>query len=389
MKILVTVGSTSYDSLIKAVDTEFPPSDFDVTIQKAEGAYVPKNHLVFNYIDDISNKYKDYDVVITHAGAGSVFELLELQVNCVVVPNIERSDSHQQDIAKFIENNRYAVVCSDLTTIYDCVLKARKQTQTSYQYERFSGFDLIEQELGLRDTEFGVINGLKISLFKSLEEATRFILPDSGQVHCGSAIAINPEKIISSMKSGDVQDVLLGATIRYADGIGVVKTLERKTNQKISRIPGCELWECLMEKAGKLGTPVYLIGSKSAVISETKKKLVEQYGTNIVGCQDGFFDNEESLINSIIDAKPSIVTIAMGSPKQEKLIAKCRESWPDAFYMGVGGTYDVYTNNVKRAPEFFRKLHLEWFYRLASNPSRIFRQRNLVTYLWYELRKKL
>ncbi|MGQ7146924.1 WecB/TagA/CpsF family glycosyltransferase, partial [Escherichia sp. SS-MK2] len=76
-----------------------------------------------------------------------------------------------------------------------------------------------------------------------------------------------------------------------------------------------------------------------------------------------------------------IVTVAMGSPKQEIFMRDCRLVHPDALYMGVGGTYDVFTGHVKRAPKIWQTLGLEWLYRLLSQPSRIKRQLRLLRYL--------
>jgi UDP-N-acetyl-D-mannosaminouronate:lipid I N-acetyl-D-mannosaminouronosyltransferase len=79
----------------------------------------------------------------------------------------------------------------------------------------------------------------------------------------------------------------------------------------------------------------------------------------------------------------------MGSPKQELFIAKCREVYPNAYYMGVGGSFDVFTEKVRRAPPVYRNLNLEWFYRVLKEPKRIFRHGNLFRYLCLELTRRL
>jgi len=146
-----------------------------------------------------------------------------------------------------------------------------------------------------------------------------------------------------------------------------------------------------MKKSGKLKTPVFLVGASADVIKQTKLKLETEYSVNVCGSQDGYFDQtkEQEVIDQIVKVKPLIVSVALGSPRQEIFIEKCRKVCPDTFFMGVGGTYDVYTKNVKRAPEFFIKLNLEWFYRLMSQPSRLFRQTNLLKYLYLELTRQL
>ena len=84
-----------------------------------------------------------------------------------------------------------------------------------------------------------------------------------------------------------------------------------------------------------------------------------------------------------------VVIVALGSPKQEQFIQRCKEQHPEAFYMGVGGSFDVYVGNVKRAPNFWIKLNLEWFYRLISEPKRIFRQYKLLKFLYLFLFNKI
>lgn len=235
------------------------------------------------------------------------------------------------------------------------------------------------------------VSGVSVSLFDSMQDAVNAIITEQGDVIPGSAIAINPEKIIKAREDAFINEILLSASFRFADGIGVVKTLARKSKRKITRIPGCDLWEEVMKKAGQYGLPVFLIGAKPKVIEQTREQLVQEYGVDVCGYQDGYFtaEQEEALIDRLIQLKPKIVSVALGSPRQEVLINKCRKQCPDTFFMGVGGTYDVYTKNVKRAPKFFQALNLEWFYRLASQPTRIGRQVNLLNYLYLEVTRRL
>jgi UDP-N-acetyl-D-mannosaminouronate:lipid I N-acetyl-D-mannosaminouronosyltransferase len=87
--------------------------------------------------------------------------------------------------------------------------------------------------------------------------------------------------------------------------------------------------------------------------------------------------------------QPDILTVALGSPKQEQFMSKCKARGVTAFMMGVGGTYNVFTGSVKRAPKFWCDLGLEWFYRLLLEPTRIKRQTRLLKFLWLFMAKKL
>lgn len=232
------------------------------------------------------------------------------------------------------------------------------------------------------------IKGIPVASFSSMQEMIDTAIFSLSGVLPGVAVAINPEKIITALDDKETMDALLGATLRYADGIGVSYVMGKKQQSKVTRIPGCDLWQEVMRNAASKNIPVFLVGAKPHVIAATKQKL-ESWGVNVVGCQDGYFSEQQQVIEQIKQSGAKIVTVALGSPKQEKFIFDCKKSLPDAFYMGVGGTYDVFTGNIKRAPVLWQKLHLEWFYRLASQPSRLFRQTKLIRYVYYYFTKKL
>jgi len=389
MKIFVTVGSTHFNSLIQQVDQLLNCDDFDVTCQIADGSYIPKNHKYIRMTDVIEQYFAEADVVITHAGAGTVFYLLESVKKMVVVPNCERVDNHQLDLAQYVEKNMFAKVCYQLTDLPSCIHSVNTTEYSPYINQPFDGFSLIEHLFN--SSTASEIAEIPLNIFEDMDDAVDHIILDGNNVLAGSAIAINPEKIMRAQNDCETKNAIMAASIRYADGIGVVKTLARKTGKKVSRIPGCELWEEIMLKAGKSDIPVFLLGASPDVSLMTVDKLKQQYQVNLCGVQDGYFDkdSENKLIEEIAASKAKIVTVALGSPRQELFIKKCQKVHPNAFYMGVGGTYDVYTEQVKRAPEIYRKLNLEWFYRLMSDPRRIFRQTNLIKYLYLDVTRQL
>jgi UDP-N-acetyl-D-mannosaminouronate:lipid I N-acetyl-D-mannosaminouronosyltransferase len=176
------------------------------------------------------------------------------------------------------------------------------------------------------------------------------------------------------------------AEFKYPDGISIVRAIRRKYPQShVSRIAGADLWEGLMERAGREGTPVFLIGGKPEVLAQTEEKLRAKWNVNIVGSQNGYFvpEQREALFERVKSSGAAIVTVAMGSPKQEILMRDCRLVHPDALYMGIGGTYDVFTGHVKRAPKIWQNLGLEWLYRLILQPSRLRRQLKLLKFIRY------
>ena len=191
-------------------------------------------------------------------------------------------------------------------------------------------------------------------------------------------IAVNAEKIIN--KNEKLKEII-NSNIGYQDGIGAVMALKKKGFNAV-KIPGVELWLEIIKENYKEKS-FYLIGASQAVITKTVQKLKRDYdGIDLVGYHNGFFDEaeKEKIHKEIIDKKPDVVFVAMGSPRQEYFMNELIATHP-ALYMGLGGSFDVYTGNVKRAPKLFQVFGLEWSYRLIKQPSRIFRQIVLVRFL--------
>lgn len=238
----------------------------------------------------------------------------------------------------------------------------------------------------LRTAPTYTLRGINLIGWRNMQHALDYLYA-GGNLKQGTLVAINAEKMLTLEDNAEVRALINDAEFKYADGISVVRSVRKKyPTADVSRVAGADLWEALMARAGAEGTPVFLVGGKPEVMAETAQKLRQQWNVNLVGTQDGYFTAEQrpALFARIRDSGAKIVTVAMGSPKQEILMRDCRQVYPDALYMGVGGTYDVFTGHVKRAPKVWQTLGLEWLYRLFSQPSRITRQLRLLRYLrWH------
>ncbi len=144
MKIFVTVGTTAFNSLIQTIDERFDLCDYQIVFQIANGSYKPKNFTSFKFITDIEEYYLDADIIITHAGAGSVYRLLELNKKVIVVPNKDRVDSHQEELAHYIEINNYGLVCWDVDNIRKMVNKVTEFDPILYVKEEFFGGNMLK-----------------------------------------------------------------------------------------------------------------------------------------------------------------------------------------------------------------------------------------------------
>lgn len=219
------------------------------------------------------------------------------------------------------------------------------------------------------------VNGVKINPFTSFNE-----LLDHVVHHKGILVAINAEKILHA--TPQTRDII-NCNIGYCDGIGAVMALRRHGQKQAVKLPGCELWLKIIAALYKDGKRFYLVGSKQEVIEATVAKLKQEFaGIDIVGYRNGYIKTEEerkALIDDIAARRPDVVFVAMGSPKQELLMEEMSERHP-AIYQGLGGSFDVYTDYVKRAPQWWVRHNLEFAYRLIKQPSRIKRQIHLVRF---------
>jgi beta-1,4-N-acetylglucosaminyltransferase len=121
MRVLVTVGTTRFDSLIKYIDEVFAESPIKFTFQIADGKYEPVNFPFFTFSNDIDVHYRESDLVICHAGAGTIYKLLEIKKKIIIIPNTERTDNHQLDIAAYMGENGYAITVTDFSLLKDTI----------------------------------------------------------------------------------------------------------------------------------------------------------------------------------------------------------------------------------------------------------------------------
>lgn len=203
-------------------------------------------------------------------------------------------------------------------------------------------------------------------------------------------VTANPEIVMLAREHHAFRSIVEQAYV-VPDGIGIVYAA-KWTNQPISeRVTGVELLEALMAEADRHQWNVYLLGATPEVIGLAAEKLDSRYpGAQIVGHRDGFFrqDEEEQIVREIAEKKPHLLFVALGAPRQDEWMAKYRDQLHVSLMMGVGGSFDVISGKVKRAPVFWQKLHLEWFYRLVSQPSRWKRQLAIPRFVLTVLKEK-
>jgi len=188
----------------------------------------------------------------------------------------------------------------------------------------------------------------------------------------------NPEFIQNAKRDEEFRCLLNGADLAVADGIGVIyaaKILGRPLKEKVT---GIGLAAGLCERMAKKGMKLFLLGAKPGVAEEAGEKLRARYpGLTICGVHDGYFTDDTPVVEQIRRSEADAVFVCLGAPKQEKWMARNGEACGAKLLLGLGGSLDVFAGQVKRAPEGWQKLGLEWLYRLIKQPSRIGRMARL------------
>lgn len=192
----------------------------------------------------------------------------------------------------------------------------------------------------------------------------------------------NPEIVEICRADKEAMEAVNGADLVLADGIGVIYGARIQGTPLKNRVPGIVFAQKLMERMAREGDTLFLLGAKPGVAEEAAEKLEKQYpGLKIVGTNDGYFQEDEPVVEKIKASGAAVVFVCLGAPKQEKWMQKNGEATGAHLLIGMGGCLDVFSGRVQRAPEIFQKLGLEWLYRVAKEPSRIGRVAKLPLFL--------
>lgn len=185
-------------------------------------------------------------------------------------------------------------------------------------------------------------------------------------------VTANPELVMYAVYDKNYLDTLNKADFVTPDGIGIVIASKILKNPLKERVAGFDLMGKLLEIAESHQLKVYLLGSKETTLEKAYENILEKHANlQIVGKHHGYFDMEDrSVVDEIKSLKPDLVFVALGFPKQELWIEKNIDQFDKGLFMGVGGSFDVWAGEVKRAPKIWIKLNLEWLYRLIKQPIR-------------------
>lgn len=199
------------------------------------------------------------------------------------------------------------------------------------------------------------------------EEALDFVVTAMQEKRGMQVVTINPEMITGADKTPELADILRNAELVIPDSVGIMLAIKSLGLLDAEKIPGVEFAADLLTICAEKGFKVGFFGGAPDVIENLNFP-----GANVVFAQDGYFkpEDEENIIKNLQQTEPQLLLVGLGCPKQEYFINKYKNILNKTVMIGVGGSFDVWTKKVKRAPIIFQNFGLEWFYRLITQPER-------------------
>jgi len=218
-----------------------------------------------------------------------------------------------------------------------------------------------------------------VTMAEALEKA-RALLACEGASY---VVTPNAEIVYEAMHSEDLCKLVNGADLVLPDGAGVVLASKILKNPLKQKVAGVDFADCLLGELAATGGSVYLLGSKPGIAELAAEKMLAKHpGLTIAGLADGYFKEEAPVIKKINAAKPDVLFVCLGAPKQEKFMAAHQAELDVKLMAGLGGSLDSFAGTVKRAPKWMINCSLEWLYRLIKEPKRFKRMLRLPKFVW-------
>ena len=194
-------------------------------------------------------------------------------------------------------------------------------------------------------------------------------------------------------KDSKLKEAFDKADLVVADSIGIVWASKFLGYSSLPRIPGIDLMDGICALSMSKGYKIYLLGSYKGIVEKAAKNLLKKFPSlNIVGTHHGYFLRsleEKKIIQDIKKAHPDILFVGINVPEQEKWIKKHQDELNVPLCMGIGGSFDVISSRLKRAPLWIRRIGLEWIYRFILQPWRIVRICNLPVFAYKVIQQKI
>jgi N-acetylglucosaminyldiphosphoundecaprenol N-acetyl-beta-D-mannosaminyltransferase len=211
----------------------------------------------------------------------------------------------------------------------------------------------------------------------SMQESLDLIEESIANKHYLHHVVVNAAKIVNAQKDPLLKASIVNCDLINADGQAVVWASKFLNRRLPERVAGIDLMGMLVERSSIKGYKIFLLGAKEEIVSRVVNKYTSIYGTDIIaGYRNGYFkaEDENEVANQIADSKADILFVAISSPKKEIFLNRYKYVIKTPFIMGVGGSFDVVSGLVKRAPIWMQNLGCEWLYRLWQEPRRMWKR---------------
>lgn len=190
-------------------------------------------------------------------------------------------------------------------------------------------------------------------------------------------MGVNADKINLCQSDQRLMRIVNECGIINADGASVVLAGKYLGIDIPERVAGIDLMQELLKLCQEKGYSTYFLGAKEEVLQKMLSNFREQYPKlQIAGSRNGYFSDDElpKIMDAIRLASPSVVFVGITSPKKEYIVEEFIDNGLNAVFMGVGGSFDVLSGTIPRAPKWMQKANLEWLFRVANEPRRLFKR---------------
>jgi N-acetylglucosaminyldiphosphoundecaprenol N-acetyl-beta-D-mannosaminyltransferase len=197
----------------------------------------------------------------------------------------------------------------------------------------------------------------------------------SGKPH--QHVVVNVDKVIKADRDSDLRRIINACPLVNVDGMPILWASYLLRKPLKQRVAGIDLFTRLMDEAPARGWRIFLLGAKEDVVTDVRRLYEAKHAQiQIVGHRNGYWTAEEEpdVARQIANARPHLLFVAISSPKKEQFLDRYQPVMQVPFAMGVGGSFDVVSGRVPRAPLWMQRNGLEWFHRFAREPRRMFRR---------------
>ena len=188
-------------------------------------------------------------------------------------------------------------------------------------------------------------------------------------------VVLNAGKVVMMQDDPGLRRIVGGCDIINADGMSIVWASRLLGTPVPERVAGIDLMERLLELSDQEGWPVYFLGARPEVLPRFVARVRERFPRlRIAGSRDGYFSDARSVADAIARAGARILFVGISSPRKEYFLAEQLPQLGSIFAMGVGGAFDVWAGEARRAPVWMQRIGLEWFFRFLQEPRRMWRR---------------